>query len=126
MAKQSGITYEQIMTDLRRKAYRPVYFLMGEEAYYIDQISDYIQNNILDESEVDFNLSILYGKDVDIDTVINAAKRYPMMAEFQVVIVKEAQLIKDWESLSYYLAKPLKSTILCFCYKYGKPDGRRI
>lgn len=126
MAKQSGITYEQIMTDLRRKAYRPVYFLMGEEAYYIDQISDYIQNNILDESEVDFNLSILYGKDVDIDTVINAAKRYPMMAEFQVVIVKEAQLIKDWESLSYYLAKPLKSTILCFCHKYGKPDGRRI
>ena len=126
MAKQSGITYEQIMTDLRRKAYRPVYFLMGEEAYYIDQISDYIQNNILDESEVDFNLSILYGKDVDIDTVINTAKRYPMMAEFQVVIVKEAQLIKDWESLSYYLAKPLKSTILCFCYKYGKPDGRRI
>lgn len=126
MAKQSGITYEQIMTDLRRRAYRPVYFLMGEEAYYIDQISDYIQNNILDESEVDFNLSILYGKDVDIDTVINAAKRYPMMAEFQVVIVKEAQLIKDWESLSYYLAKPLKSTILCFCYKYGKPDGRRI
>lgn len=126
MAKQSGITYEQIMTDLRRKAYRPVYFLMGEEAYYIDQISDYIQDNILDESEVDFNLSILYGKDVDIDTVINAAKRYPMMAEFQVVIVKEAQLIKDWESLSYYLAKPLKSTILCFCYKYGKPDGRRI
>ncbi len=126
MAKQSGITYEQIMTDLRRKAYRPVYFLMGEEAYYIDQISDYIQNNILDDSEVDFNLSILYGKDVDIDTVINAAKRYPMMAEFQVVIVKEAQLIKDWESLSYYLAKPLKSTILCFCYKYGKPDGRRI
>ena len=126
MAKQSGITYEQIMTDLRRKAYRPVYFLMGEEAYYIDQISDYIQNNILDESEVDFNLSILYGKDVDIDTVINAAKRYPMMAEFQVVIVKEAQLIKDWESLSYYLAKPLKSTILCFCYKNGKPDGRRI
>ena len=126
MAKQSGITYEQIMTDLRRKAYRPVYFLMGEEAYYIDQISDYIQNNILDESEVDFNLSILYGKDVDIDTVINAAKRYPMMAEFQVVIVKEAQLIKDWESLSYYLAKPLKSTILCFCYKYGKPDARRI
>ena len=100
MAKQSGITYEQIMTDLRRKAYRPVYFLMGEEAYYIDQISDYIQNNILDESEVDFNLSILYGKDVDIDTVINSAIRYPMMAEFQEVIVNEAQLIKDWEALS--------------------------
>ncbi len=125
MAKQSGATYEQIMTDLRRKAYSPVYFLMGEEPYYIDQISDYIQNNILDESEMDFNLTVLYGRDVDIDTVINASKRYPMMAEYQVVILKEAQMIKDWESFSYYMAKPLKSTILCVCYKYGKPDGRR-
>ena len=126
MAKQSGVTYEQIMSDLRRKAYRPVYFLMGEESYYIDKISDFIQNNILDESEVDFNLTVLYGKDVTIDAVVNAAKRYPMMAEHQVVILKEAQLIKDWESFSYYLSKPLKSTILCVCYKYGKPDGRRM
>ena len=125
MAKQSGITYEQIMTDLRRKTYRPVYFLMGEEAYYIDQISDFIQNNILNETEIDFNLNVLYGKDVDIATVINAAKRYPMMSEYQVIIVKEAQLIKDWDALSFYLANPLKSTILCFCYKYGKPDGRK-
>ena len=125
MAKQSGITYEQIMTDLRRKTYRPVYFLMGDESYYIDQISDFIQNNILNESEVDFNLNVLYGKDVDIATVINAAKRYPMMSEYQVIIVKEAQLIKDWDALSFYLANPLKSTILCFCYKYGKPDGRK-
>ena len=126
MAKQYGVTYEQIMTDLRRKAYRPVYFLMGEESYYIDKISDFIQNNILEESEVDFNLTVLYGKDVDINMVINTAKRYPMMSEYQVVIVKEAQLIKDWESFSYYLAKPLNSTILCICYKYGKPDGRRV
>ncbi|MHB9056626.1 MAG: DNA polymerase III subunit delta [Paludibacteraceae bacterium] len=125
MAKQPVVTYEQIMADLRRKAYNPVYFLMGEEAYYIDRISDFIQNNILDESEVDFNMTVLYGKDTDIDSVINAAKRYPMMAEHQVVIVKEAQLIKDWDSLSYYLSKPLRSTILCICYKYGKPDGRK-
>ncbi|MEZ7867270.1 MAG: DNA polymerase III subunit delta [Paludibacteraceae bacterium] len=125
MAKQTGPTYDQIMSDLRRKVYSPVYFLMGEETYYIDQISDFIQNNILDESEVDFNMTVLYGKDVNLDTVINAAKRYPMMSEYQVVLVKEAQQIKDWESLSYYLAKPLKSTILCFCYKYGKPDGRK-
>lgn len=125
MAKQSGPTYEQIMSDLRRKAYSPVYFLMGEETYYIDKISDFIENNILDETEKDFNLSVLYGKDVTIDTVINAAKRYPMMTDYQVVVVKEAQQIKDWESLSFYLAKPLKSTVLCFCYKYGKPDGRK-
>lgn len=113
------------MTDLRRKVYNPVYFLMGEESYYIDQISDFIQNNILNESEIDFNLNVLYGKDVDIAAVINAAKRYPMMSEYQVIIVKEAQLIKDWDALSFYLANPLKSTILCFCYKYGKPDGRK-
>lgn len=118
-------TFQQIMTDLRRKVYNPVYFLMGEESYYIDQISDFIQNNILNESEIDFNLNVLYGKDVDIAAVINAAKRYPMMSEYQVIIVKEAQLIKDWDALSFYLANPLKSTILCFCYKYGKPDGRK-
>ncbi|MBP1663432.1 MAG: polymerase delta subunit [Bacteroidetes bacterium] len=118
-------TYQQIMTDLRRKAYSPVYFLMGEESFYIDLISDFMEDKILDESEKDFNLTVLYGKDVDIATVINAAKRYPMMSEYQVVIVKEAQLIKDWEVFSYYLANPLKSTILCICYKYGKPDGRK-
>lgn len=125
MAKQSGTSYEQIMSDLRRKAYSPVYFLMGEEPYYIDQISNFIEDNILDESEKDFNLSILYGKEVTIDEIINASKRYPMMAEYQVIVVKEAQQIKDWSNLIFYLEKPLKSTILCFCYKYGKPDRRK-
>lgn len=126
MAKSTPkYTFQGIMTDLRRKSYSPVYFLMGEESYYIDQISDYLQDKVLNESEVDFNLSVLYGKDVDIDVVINTAKRYPMMAEYQVVIVKEAQQIKDWENLIFYLQNPLKSTILCFCYKYGKPDGRK-
>ena len=118
-------TFQQIMTDLRRKVYSPVYFLMGDESYYIDQVSDFFQNKILSETEADFNLSILYGKDVDIATVINAAKRYPMMSEYQIIIVKEAQLIKDWDAMTFYLANPLKSTILCFCYKYGKPDGRK-
>lgn len=125
MAKQSGLSYEQIMSDLRRKAYSPVYFLTGNEPYYIDKISDFIEENILDDSEKDFNLSVLYGKDVNIDTVINAAKRYPMMSEYQVIVVKEAQQIKDWDNLSFYLESPLNSTILCFCYKYGKPDGRK-
>ncbi|VBB43451.1 DNA polymerase III, delta subunit [uncultured Paludibacter sp.] len=126
MAKStSKYTFQDIMTDLRRKSYSPIYFLMGEEPYYIDQISDYLQDKVLSESEVDFNLTVLYGKDVNIDTVINIAKRYPMMAEYQVVIVKEAQQIKDWDNLIFYLQNPLKSTILCFCYKYGKPDGRK-
>ncbi|MFV0471773.1 MAG: DNA polymerase III subunit delta [Paludibacteraceae bacterium] len=118
-------TFQEIMTDLRQKSYSPVYFLMGEEPYYIDQISDYLQNKVLSDSEVDFNLTVLYGRDVDIATVVNTAKRYPMMSEHQVVVVKEAQQIKDWDNLPYYLQNPLKSTILCFCYKYGKPDGRK-
>ena len=124
MAKQET-SYEQILTDLRKKAYSPVYFLMGEEPYYIDYLSDFIQNNVLNETEKEFDQTILYGKDVDINTVINAAKRYPMMSPYQVLIVKEAQLIKDWDNLVHYLSNPLKSTILVFCYKYGTPDKRK-
>ena len=124
MAKQET-SYEQILTDLRKKVYQPVYFLMGEEPYYIDFISDFIQNNVLNDSEKEFDQTILYGKDVDINTVINAAKRYPMMSPYQVLIVKEAQLIKDWDNLVHYLSNPSKSTILVFCYKYGTPDKRK-
>ena len=94
MAKQ-GISYDMIMSDLRRKAYSPVYLLMGEEAYYIDQISDFIQNNVLDEGQREFDLTVVYGKDTDMTTLVNAAKRYPMISPCQVVIVKEPQLIKD-------------------------------
>ena len=125
MAKQDSISHDQILTDLRQKRYAPVYFLMGEEPYYIDVISDFIQKNVLDEAEKEFDLSILYGKDVDISTVINAAKRYPMMGSHQVLIIKEAQLIKEWDNLVHYLSNPLKSTILVFCYKYGTPDKRK-
>lgn len=123
MAKQA-LTFQQVLSDLERKVYYPVYFLMGEEPYYIDLISDYVQQKILDETAKEFDQTILFGKDVDINTVINTAKRYPMMGGYQVVIVKEAQLIKDWEFLVYYLEKPLKSTLLVFCYKYGTPDKR--
>jgi len=124
VAKQET-SYEQILTELRKKIYSPVYFLMGEEPYYIDVISDFIQNNVLDDGEKEFDQTIVYGKDVDISTVINAAKRYPMMATHQVLIVKEAQLIKTWDDLTYYLQNPLMSTILVFCYKYGTPDKRK-
>lgn len=125
MAKQST-TYEQIISNLRIKNYSPVYFLMGEESYYIDEISDFIQNKVLNESEKEFDQTIVYGKDIaEIGTVINAAKRYPMMSAYQVLIVKEAQLIKAWDDLVFYLQKPLKSTILVFCYKYGTPDKRK-
>ena len=124
MAKQD-FTYDQILSDLRQKKYAPVYFLMGEEPYYIDVISDFIQNHVLDDTEKEFDQTILYGKDVDISTVINAAKRYPMMCGYQVLIVKEAQIIKEWDNLVHYLSNPLKSTILVFCYKYGTPDKRK-
>jgi len=125
MAKKDYSTFEQVFTDLRKKAFSPVYFLMGEEPYYIDLISDFIQNNVLGEAEKEFDQTILYGKDVEISTVINAAKRYPMMGQQQVLIVKEAQLIKNWDDLVHYFKNPQNSTILVFCYKYGTPDKRK-
>lgn len=125
MAKQQELTYEQIISEVRNKEYRPIYFLMGEESYYIDKISDYILDHVLTEDEKEFNQTILYGKDVDIRTVINTAKRFPMMSERQVVVIKEAQNIKDLDELLFYAQKPLKSTVLVFCYKYGKLDMRK-
>ena len=124
MAKQE-ITCDDILKELRAKQYRPVYYLMGEEPYYIDLIADYITDNILTETEKEFNLTVVYGADVDIASVINAAKRYPMMSEHQVVVVKEAQNIRNMEELSYYLQKPLLSTILVICHKHGVLDRRK-
>ena len=124
MAKQE-ITCDDILKELRAKQYRPVYYLMGEEPYYIDLIADYITDNILTETEKEFDLTVVYGADVDIATVINAAKRYPMMSEHQVVVVKEAQNIRNMEELSYYLQKPLLSTILVICHKHGVLDRRK-
>ena len=118
MAKQE-LTCDDILKELRAKQYRPIYYLMGEESYYIDLIADYITDNVLTDTEKEFNLTVVYGADVDVATVINAAKRYPMMSEHQVVIVKEAQAIRNIEELSYYLQKPLNSTILVICHKHG-------
>lgn len=98
---------------------------MGEESYFIDQISNYIEQSVLSDEEKEFNQTILYGLDVDVSTIVNTAKRYPMMAEHQVVIVKEAQNVRDLESLLFYLEKPLPSTILVICYKHGVLDRRK-
>jgi DNA polymerase-3 subunit delta len=117
--------FDQIMSDLKNKKYAPIYFLMGEETYYIDEISDYISANVLTENEKVFNQTVIYGKDTDIATVINAAKRFPMMANNQVIIVKEAQNIKNIENLIYYVEKPLKSTVLVINYKYKELDKRK-
>ena len=124
MAKQE-LSCDDILKELRAKQYRPIYYLMGEESYYIDLIADYITENVLTETEKEFNLTVVYGADVDVATVINAAKRYPMMSEYQVVVVKEAQAIRNIEELSYYLQKPLNSTILVVCHKHGTLDKRK-
>ena len=123
MAKET--TYEEIARNLKNKIYAPVYFLMGEEDYYIDRIADYILEHVLTETEKEFNQTVLYGSDTDIATVINAAKRYPMMSKYQVVVVKEAQNLKNLEELAYYLKKTMPLTILVICYKHGSMNKRK-
>jgi DNA polymerase III subunit delta len=119
------MTFDQIMNDLKNRIYKPIYFLMGEESYYIDQISDFIEHNVLKDSEKAFNQTIVYGRDVDALAVDNIARRYPMMSSHQVVIVKEAQNMKDIEKLVFYTSNPLKSTILVLAHKYKTLDKRK-
>ena len=118
-------TYETIMSELKSGTFRPVYYLMGEEGYFTDRITDYIMENALNEFERDFNLTVYYGLDSDIDTIVTAAKRFPMMAERQVIIVKEAQMLKNIDSLLYYLQAPQPTTVLVFAHKNGSIDKRK-
>lgn len=115
-----------IVKDIKDKKLAPIYFLMGEEPYYIDKISDFIAEDVLDESERGFNQVVLYGKDVSVDEIVSNAKRYPMMADRQVVIVKEAQeLSRTIDQLASYAKNPLESTVLVICYKYKTIDKRK-
>jgi len=128
------MTAPEILKDLKNRKLKPLYLLHGEEPYFIDMLGNYIEHNLLSDAEKGFNQTVVYGKDTDMMTVLNAAKRYPMMADYQVVLVKEAQDMK-WgkedsdgktiDPLLSYLEKPLPSTILVFCYKYGKFDKRK-
>ena len=120
-----GITYDDIMRDLKARKVAPVYYLMGDEDYYIDKLSDAIVNAVLTEDEKDFNLDIVYGAEVDIDKVIELAHAYPMMAEKRVVLVREAQAIRSLEGLDAYLAHLTPTTVLVFCHKHGKLDARK-
>jgi DNA polymerase-3 subunit delta len=114
------------MGELKNRIYYPVYLLHGEEPYFIDCISDYIADHALSEQEKEFNQTILYGKDTDVATIMSYARRFPMMANYQVIIVREAQeLDKLEDQLLPYAEHPLESTILVICYKYKKIDGRR-
>ncbi len=123
MAKTSH-TYQSILRDLKAKKYAPVYVLYGEEAYFIDKVAHYIEHHVLSEGERGFNQSVFYGKDVDARTLSAAARRFPMMASHQVIIVKEAQNLKQLDELESYLKQPLESTILVLCIKGKGPDKR--
>ena len=116
----------KIVNDIKAGNIKPIYFLMGEEPYYIDKLSDYIEENVLSEEEKSFNQTVLYGRDVSVEDIISAAKRYPMMAERQVVIVKEAQdLVKTIDKFESYALSPMLSTVLVICYKYKTLDKRK-
>ena len=125
MAETKTVTYESLMRELMEGKYRPVYYLHGEESYYIDKISDYIAEHALQPEERDFNQTILFGSDVTASQVADTCRRYPMMAERQVVIVKEAQNLKGTEALEKYLKQPSPTTVLVMCHKNGKIDGRK-
>lgn len=125
MAVKNEISFDQILRDLKNQIYYPVYFLFGEEPYFIDEISGFIEHTVLNEQEKEFNQTILYGKDASVPTIISYAKRFPMMANYQVLIVKEAQELDKIEDIQPYIENPLKSTILVLCYKYSKLDKRK-
>ncbi len=119
------MTYQDILQDLKNKKYSPVYFLMGEEPYFIDLVTNYIEQNALTEEEKTFNQIVLYGKDTDVPGIIESSRRFPMMSSQQVVIVREAQGLAKIEDLIYYVDNPLASTILVINYKYKKLDKRK-
>jgi DNA polymerase-3 subunit delta len=125
MAEAKNVTFDSIMRDLKARKYSPVYYLMGDEPYYIDKIADYIAEHVLQPEERDFNQTILFGSDVSASLIADTARRYPMMSEYQVVIVKEAQNVKNTEALEKYFKAPMNSTILVMCHKNGTVDGRK-
>jgi DNA polymerase-3 subunit delta len=125
MAEAKNNTFQSIMHDLQERKYVPVYYLMGDEPYYIDRIADYIAEHVLQPEERDFNQTILFGSDVTASQIADYARRYPMMSEYQVLIVKEAQNVKNTEALEKYFKQPMESTILVMCHKNGTIDGRK-
>ena len=125
MAK-ANITHREIVESIRKQEYAPVYLLMGEEPYYIDRVSEYIADNVLTKDEQDFNQTIIYcTRETSVGDIVNCARRYPMMAKYQVVIVKEAQNLLKLDELAIYAQSPLSTTILVICYKNGTVDRRK-
>jgi DNA polymerase-3 subunit delta len=118
------MSVEKIIAELKKGVYKPVYWLEGEEEFFIDKLVDYAEHNILSESEKSFNLSVFYGKDTEWGDIVNACRRYPMFSDKQVVLLKEAQAMRNIERLEGYIEKPLLSTMLIVAYKNKKVDGR--
>lgn len=118
---------KEIIAKLQQKSFAPIYFLVGEkETFFVDKIASYIETHVLSEEEKGFNQQVMYGREVTMEDVLSAAKRFPMMSDYQVIIVREAQnLSRELDKLEAYVAQPQPSTILVFCYKYKKPDGRK-
>ena len=125
MAEAKNVSFDSIMRDLEARKYVPVYYLMGDESYYIDRIADYIAEHVLQPEERDFNQTVLFGSDVTASQIADYARRYPMMSQYQVLIVKEAQNIKNTDALALYFKSPMPSTILVMCHKNGSIDGRK-
>ncbi len=119
------MSLESIVRDIQKKDVKPIYFLSGDEPYYIDYLSDYIEEHVISEDDKAFNQSVFYGKDVDLQNVINLAKQFPMMGERQLLVVREAQDIKVFDALENYLKHPQSSTVLVFCYKGKSLDKRK-
>ncbi|MFA6260793.1 MAG: DNA polymerase III subunit delta [Bacteroidia bacterium] len=116
--------HNKLLAELKAKKFAPVYYLYGEEHYFIDLISDFIENNILTDAEKGFNQMVLYGKDSDVNTIVSNARRFPLMAPYQIILVKEAQLLKGLDEFEAYFEKPVPTTILVICNKSSKLDKR--
>lgn len=125
MAPSTQITFESIRNDIRQRNFKPIYLLMGEEGYFIDAVTELLAATLLTEEEKDFNLLTFYGVDSDVNVIISSARRFPMMAEHQLIIVKEAQHLEQLELLEHYARNPMHSTILVINYKHGTLDKRK-
>lgn len=122
----SSVSFSDLIGSIRKRTFSPVYLLMGEESFYIDRISECIADTVLKEEEKDFNQMVIYcTRETDVRDIINTAKRYPMMSDYQTVIVKEAQNLTKFDELTEYIQNPLKSTILVICHKNGSVDKRK-
>lgn len=124
-ASTTKSSFDSIRADILRRNFKPIYLLMGEESYFIDKLTDILMDTVLTETEKDFNMQVFYGVDSDVNTIISSARRFPMMSEYQLVVVKEAQQLEKMEVLDAYAKNPMPSTVLVLSYKHGTVDKRK-